>query len=139
MKAYDFEIGAAHDGSLNFSGLTEAHHAHADGRKITKFRDGVDAGFEVLDFGNGEIDFIHADPLGALLNVNEAVFIGVDERLKQDAAYQAEDGGVGADAERQSSDDGEREAWGAHQRAKSEPQILNEQHQRMHRSPPARS
>ena len=88
----------------------------------------MDAGLEVLNLGDGEIGIIHAHAVGALLNVDEAIFVSVHQRTKQHAANEAEDRGVRADAECQSPDNGERETLGARERAKREPQILNEQH-----------
>jgi hypothetical protein len=107
VEAHDFEIGAANDPSLNFARFTQADHRKADGREISERREGVDAGSEVLDFGDGEIYVLVADAEGALEDVNEAVFISVHEGAKENAAHKAEDGGVGADAESESDDDGE--------------------------------
>ena len=52
-------------------------------------------------------------PGRALPDVDQPVLVAVDERPQQHAADDAEDGGVGADAERQRQDDGEGEALGA--------------------------
>ena len=46
-------------------------------------------------------------PGRALADVDEPVFVAIDERPQEDAADDAEDGGVGADAERQRDDDGD--------------------------------
>jgi hypothetical protein len=58
------------------------------------------------------------------LNVDEAVFVGIDERAKKDAAHEAEDRGVGADAEGKGSDNRESQAFGAAERAYGDSQIL---------------
>ena len=44
----------------------------------------------------------------ALADVDQAIFVAIDERTEQHAADDAEDRGVGADAERERHDDGER-------------------------------
>ena len=49
-------------------------------------------------------------PGGALTDVDEPVRVPVHERPQQHAADDAEDGGVGADAERQGQDDGDGKA-----------------------------
>src|SRR5204863_8706490 len=99
MKADDLEIITVDDSGLNFARLAQAHHGHANGREIAKFADGMDAGFEVLDFGDGPVLFIHPDTFGGLLNIDEAVFVGVDERAKQHATNKAEDRRICADTE----------------------------------------
>ena len=94
----------------------------------------MDTGFEVHEFWDGEINVVAADAGGTLTNVNEAAFILVDQRTKEDATHEAEDGGVRTDAERESDDDGESEAFSAQERAKGKSQILSEQGQCLHRS-----
>ena len=60
------------------------------------------------------------DALRALADVNQAVLVAVDERPQQDAPDDAEDGGIGADAERQGDDDRDGQALDAGQRPQSE-------------------
>jgi hypothetical protein len=63
--------------------------------------------------GDREVGVLHANALGALANVDEPVWVAVDERPQQNAADDTEDGGVGADAEGQRENDGEGEALGS--------------------------
>ena len=58
-------------------------------------------------------------PNSGIAPVEQHEPIGIPERqrAKQDAAHDAEDGGVGADAEGEREDDGEREAGRAPERA----------------------
>ena len=59
-------------------------------------------------------------PGRALADVDQAIFVAIDERPQQHAADDAEDRGVGADAERERHDDGGGQALGAQQRAQGE-------------------
>ena len=57
--------------------------------------------------------FVAAGAVDGLAQVDEAVAIPMRQRLEQHAANDAEDRGVGADAEPEREHDGEREAAGA--------------------------
>src|SRR6266481_8316646 len=98
MEAHDVKIGAVNDAGANFPGLPEADHSETDGGELAEGAEGFDACTQVLNFRHGEWDFPGADTGRALLDVNEALLIAVDERPKQHTANQAEDGGVGANA-----------------------------------------
>ena len=65
-------------------------------------------------------------PRRALADVDQPVLVAVDERPQQHAADDAEDGGVGADAERQREDDGEAQALDPAKRTDGETQVGNE-------------
>ena len=67
-------------------------------------------------------------PLGALADVDQAVLVAVDQRPQQHAADDAEDGGVGADAERQREDDGDGQALDPGQRPQREAEVGDEAH-----------
>src|SRR5882724_5940308 len=97
MEAHDFEISTADNAGADFARLAEADHGEADGGEIPKLGKGVDAGFEVQNFRHGEVDVLATDAESALANVDEAILIGIHQRAKEDAAYQAEDGRVGSD------------------------------------------
>ena len=90
--------------------------------------DGVDAGFNVLDFWNREGGVFVAQARRALADVNETVFVSIHERLEEYAAHKGKDGGVGADTERQRQDDNGRETFGAHQRTECNSQIPKKGH-----------
>src|SRR5256886_17062248 len=100
MKANHVKIGAVNDAGANFPGLAEADHSETHGGELAEGAERFDACAQVLNFRHGEWDFPGADTRRALFNINEALLVAVDERPKQHAANQAEDGGVGADAER---------------------------------------
>ena len=73
----------------------------------------MDAGLEVLNFGDGKVDVLATDADSALPNVNEAIFIGIHQRAQEHAAHQAEDGGVGADSQCQRQHHSDRQPFGA--------------------------
>ena len=56
------------------------------------------------------------------------LLVVVDERLEQHAADDAEDGGIGADAEREREDDGDRQAAGPDQGTKRVAEVSQESH-----------
>ena len=68
---------------------------------------------EVPQLGHGEVRVLDADAPGGLAEVDQPVRVAVDQRAQQHATNHAEDGGVGADPQRQRHDDGERQALGA--------------------------
>ena len=78
--------------------------------------------------GHREDGILDADAGRALADVDEAILVAVDERPQQDAADDAEDGGVGADAERQGEDDGDGQALDPGERPQGEAEIGEEAH-----------
>ena len=85
---------------------------------------------KVLDLRHREGGVVGADAVRALADVDQAILVAVDERPQQHAPDDAEDGGVGADAERQGQDDGERQALDPGQRPQRKPEIGEEAHDR---------
>src|SRR5229473_982641 len=81
---------------------------------------------QVLNFRHGEGDFPWADAGSALLDVNEALLVAIDERSQEHAAYQAEDSGVGADAQRQREHHGGCQSFAARQGPHSKSQVFHE-------------
>ena len=61
--------------------------------------------------------FVAAGPVDRLAQVDEPVAVAVRQRLEQHAAHDAEDRGVGADAEREREDDDGGERGAVAQRA----------------------
>ena len=82
---------------------------------------GFNAGAQILDFGHGKRGVVVADARRALADVDQPVLVAVDERLEQHAAHQGEDGGVGANAQRQRQHHGDRQPFGVE--PASEPQL----------------
>ena len=73
--------------------------------------------------GTENASIVDADAGRALADVDQPVLVAIDQRPQQNAAHQAEDGGVGADAERQRQDHRDGQAFGARQRAGREFQV----------------
>ena len=63
--------------------------------------------------GTEKLAFSLPLPVRALPDVDQPILVIVDERAQQHAPHDAEDGGVGADAERQRQDDGDRQSFDA--------------------------
>ena len=80
--------------------------------EVAELADGFNAGAEVDEFGDGEVGVGVVEAGGALADVDEAVFVAIDQGAEEYAADEGEDGGVGADAEGESEDDGGGEAFG---------------------------
>src|SRR6516162_5340658 len=81
MQPHDIEICPAHHAALNFTRFTEANHREAHRGEVAELFDGLNAGFDVLDFRDGESRVFGPDVGSTLANVNEAVFVAIDERL----------------------------------------------------------
>ncbi len=128
VEAHDVEIGAADDASLNFARLTEANHSEPEDGEIAKRAQAFNAGAQILDFGHGECCVLVAYARCALPDINQPVFVAVDERLEQHAAHQREDCGVGADPQRQRQHHRDCKPFGASERPERNSQVVNEGH-----------
>ena len=92
--------------------------------------DGLQPAAQVLDFRNRERGVLCIDAGSALPDVDQPALIAIDERPQQDATHDAEDGGVGADAERQRQNDRDRESLDAREGTQSDFEILKKRHHR---------
>src|SRR5882762_4737643 len=126
MEADHLKIGAVNDAGANFPGLAEADHGETDGGELAKRTERFDAYAQILNFRHGEGDFPWADAGSALADVNEALLVAINERPKEHAAHQAEDSGVGADAQRQREHHGGCQSFAARQRPHSKSQVFHE-------------
>jgi len=108
---------------LNFARLAEADHGETGGGELAERAEGLDAGTQIVNLGNGKRGVFVADAKGALTDVDEPVFVTIDEGLEEDAAHESEDGSVGADAERQGKDQDDRKPASAQERVKRNSQI----------------
>ena len=127
-KPHHVEVGASNHARANRPRLAETDHREFDGREVAECAERLHACLEVLDLRDREVRIRHADAGGALTDVDEAIGIAVHEGPQQDAANDAEDRGVGADAERQRQDDGESKARGPRQGAKGEFEVGHQAH-----------
>src|ERR1700722_903414 len=133
MQAHDVEKCSTDYTGTNFARFAEADHGETDDGEIAEFADGLYVGFDVDNFGDGEIGVVYADAHGGLADVDDAIFVAIIERAEQHAANDAKDGGVGADAERERDDDGDREAFAAPEGAGGEFEV-GEEELGLHRS-----
>ena len=78
--------------------------------------------------GTEKLAFSTPMPRRALADVDQPVLVAVDERPQQHAAHDAEDGGVGADAERQRDDHRDGQSLDPGQRAEGEAKVGDEAH-----------
>ena len=130
-EAHHLEVGAADDAGAHRARLAEAEHGELDGGEVAERGERLHARLQVAQLGHREVRVLHADALRALADVDEPVLVAVDERPQQHAADDAEDGGVGADAERQREHDGDGQALGAGERAKRELEVGDQAHGRL--------
>src|SRR5262249_46937631 len=79
---------------------------------------------EVADLRHRKRHVLPAEARRALADVDQAVFAAIDQGAQQHAAHDAEDRGVGADAEGQGDDDGGDQTLRAEQRAQPHPHVL---------------
>ena len=83
---------------------------------------------EVVDFGDGEGRVLGVNAGSALADVEEAGFVAIGEGAEEDGAHDAEDGGVGSDAESESEGDGEPERGDAGEGADRDPEVTKKSH-----------
>ena len=88
----------------------------------------LDAAAQVAELRHREVGVLDADARRALADVDQPVFVAVDQRPQQHAADDAEDRGVGADAERQREDDGDGQPLDPGERPEGEAEVGNEAH-----------
>src|SRR5262249_187951 len=99
-----------------------------DDGEIAELLDGVDAGFNVLDFGDGEGGVFVAHSRRALADVDEAVFVAIDERVVKGAGHGGENGGGSAAAARGRGERNGRQSLRAPERMECNSQIAKKGH-----------
>src|SRR6267143_4164742 len=134
MEAHHVKIGAVNDGGANFPGLAEADHGETDGGELAKGGKGFDACAQVLNFRYGEWDAPGANARCSLFDVDQPVFVAVDERPQQHTANQAENRRVRPDTQRQREHHSERQPFGAPQRADRELHVTQERQDGLEKS-----
>src|SRR5260370_37540939 len=125
MEAHHVKIGAVHDAGANFPGIAEADHCKTDGRELAEGAECFDARAQILNFWHREWDFPGGDARRALLDVDELLLVAIDERPKEHAAHQAENGGSGATTERQREHQDGCQSFSARQGSYSKPQVFH--------------
>src|SRR5204863_8772590 len=102
-----------------------ANHRKRDGGEVAKRADRLDARLEVVDLRHRERPVGDARTRRALADVDQTILVAIDQRTEEDAADDAEDRGVGADAERERYDDGCGQSLGTQQRAERKPDVAS--------------
>ena len=125
-KPHHFEVRAADHAGANDAWLAEPQQGEFDGREIAERADRLRARLEVVDLRNRKGDVLCAETWRVLADVDQTIFVAIDQRPQQHAADHAEDRRVGADAERERDHDGGGQALGALQRAAGDPDVLCE-------------
>jgi len=124
VQSHHLEIRAADDPGAHHTRLSEADHREADRREVAERAERLDALAQILDLRHRERGVLDADAARALPDVDEARLVAVDERTQEDAADDAEDRGVRADAEGQRQDDRRREPFRTHEESECEFQFM---------------
>ena len=127
-QAHHLEVRSADDPGAHHARLAEADQREVDGREFAEGGQRLDPRAEVADLRHRELGVLGADAARALADVDQAILVLVDERPQQHAADDAEDRGVGADAERQRDDDRDRQSLDAGQRPQRKLEIGDEAH-----------
>ena len=83
---------------------------------------------QVLDLRDREHHAVLPEALGALADVDQPILVAIDERPQQHAPDDAEDRGVGADAERQGDDHRDGQSLGPGQRPEGIAKVGEEAH-----------
>src|SRR5579864_173203 len=111
MQAHNVEIRATNDACIHFARLAQPDHGKTDRGEVSDGAQGFNVRTQILNFGNGKVRVLNPDTGRALPEIDQGVFIAIDQRLEQDAAYQSRDGGVGADTKRQRENHRQRQPW----------------------------
>ena len=101
----------------------QPRHREFDRGEVAERADGGDARLEIVDFRDRERGVLRAEAWRALADVDQPIFVAIDERPEKHAADDAEDRRVGADAERECEDDGGGEALDPEKRADGEANV----------------
>ena len=104
LQAHDLEVRAVDDAGPHDAWLAEADHREANLGELAEVGERGDPGPQVLDLRDREHDAVAAQALGALADVDQPILVAVDERPQQHTPDDAENRGVGADAQGQGDD-----------------------------------
>src|SRR6185437_5834760 len=128
VQAHNVKIIAADNAGLHFTRFAEANHCETDDREIAEFANTVYSRLQVLNLGYRKVRVLFPEARRALPDVDERAFVAIDERLEQYATNERENGGICANAQRQSDNYGNRQSRRAPQGFKGNPQISEEFH-----------
>ena len=123
-KAHHLEIGPVDDSAVDFARLAESDEREGDAGEVAELAEGLDPRLEVPNFRHRPGAVFLADARRALPDINQPILVAVDQRLDEHAAHQREDGGVGADAQRERDDHDKRKPRRFAELAKSETNVV---------------
>src|SRR6516162_2157255 len=113
-KAHHVEERTTDDARLDHAGLAaETTQREVHRGEVAEGGDGRDARLEVVQFRYRERDVLGAEAGGTLADVDQLIFVAIDEGAEEHAPDDAENRGVGADTERERHHDRGGEAPGA--------------------------
>ena len=127
-KSHDVEVAAADDTGAHDARLAETDHCEVDGRELADGGQGLGAGTKVPNLRDGELGVLDVDAGRALAEIDEVLFVLIDEWPEQHTADDAEDRRVGANTERKRQDDRDGEAFDLGQRPGGELEVCDEAH-----------
>src|SRR5262249_16903751 len=122
-KAHHHEERSADYAAANFPRLAEANQGETDGGEVAEGIEVFDAGPEVLNLRHGPCDVLVSDARRALADIDQPVFIAVDQWFQEHSAHEGEHRSVSADAEGERHDHGEGQPLGAPERVGGHSQI----------------
>ncbi len=110
-KAHDVEVRASDHPSSDHTRFAQADQREVDGGEVAKGGQRLDLRPKIPDFRDRELGVLGSDPARALTDVNQTIFILVDQRPEEHSPDDAEDGRIGTDAQRQGEDDRNRQPF----------------------------
>src|SRR5262245_50607915 len=124
-QPHHIEIGPVDHAAIDFARLTQSENGESDGREVTEFAQRFDTRLQVLNFRNRPGTVFGPCAGRALPDVNQLVFIAIDQRLDEHAANERENGGIGTNTKRQRDNYDKREPRRFPKLAKSEAEIVH--------------
>ncbi len=107
-EPHDFEVVSGDDPGAHAHGLVHSEHGEHHGGEL---RDTFETGTMlpvVVDLGNGERYVAESCEARGMAQVDEAISVAIGQRPEPDSVHDAEDRSVGANAESERQDEGER-------------------------------
>src|SRR5215471_15767044 len=123
MKAHHVEVRSTDYPGTKLAGLAEPEHGEANGGEVAEVTEALYARPQVLNFRHRPRAVFGADAGRALPDIYQPVLVTVDQWLEEHAAHQRENGGVGADAQRERHDHCDGQPFRAPERVGGNSQI----------------
>ncbi len=111
LRSEESEVIRTGGESFDAFGTIAAAEVGVDGPDYRNILEDAGAILEVDEFGFGHADVGNVGAAEIVEDADELLLMGEGERAEQDGVNNAEDGDVGADAERESENRDDHEAW----------------------------